>query len=158
LELAPGIFERAPLRQVDLMTPDAAGDAYSGVKSAKEERLREKVVASALLAPVRGLKLFDLGPDTARRLARARAPGGLESLGLHGGPAADALEVIASGRLTGLRRLTLSTHNDPPPTSRRDGGVAALAASPLAPRLTDLYFGGLNLGREGVIHLASDRW
>jgi uncharacterized protein (TIGR02996 family) len=158
LALAPAIFERAPLRQVDLMTPDAGGDTYTGVNSAAEERLREEVVASAALAPARELVLFDLGPKTASRLARSPHLARLEKLGLYGGPAADALEVIASGRLTGLRGLTLSAHNDPPPESPRDGGVAALERSDLAPRLTELCLIDLHVTAAGAACLASGRW
>src|SRR5262245_21920719 len=158
LELAPAIFQRSPLRQVDLMTPDAAGDAYSGVLSTKEERLREKLVGSELLGPARELTLFDLGPDTARRLARSKHLGRLEELSLCGGPAADALEVIATGRLSGLRRLGLSTHNDPPPATPRDDALAALAASALGPQLTEIYLRGMNVTAAGMAHLASGRW
>jgi uncharacterized protein (TIGR02996 family) len=158
LELAPAVFDRAPLRQVDMRTPDAGGDVYTGALSTAEERLREKIVGSAALAPVRELELFDLGPGTAARLAKSRHLGRLEGLCLLGGHAADALEAIAAGRLTGLRRLALSTHNDPAPGAPRDDGLAALDRSSLAPQLTDLTLINLHVTAAGVACLASGRW
>jgi uncharacterized protein (TIGR02996 family) len=159
LDLAPGVFEKAPLRQVDIMTPDAGGDVYTGRRSPKEEALRERVVGSELLAPVRYLTLFDLGPETVRRLTRSRHLGGLEELQLCGGPAADSLETLAATRrLGGLRRLGVSIHDDAPPHSPRDDALATLANSDLARRLTELFLRGLHITDAGLAHLATDRW
>jgi uncharacterized protein (TIGR02996 family) len=147
MKLAPDIFDRAPLRRVDIGTP------------VEEESLRDRLIESDLLSRVRELTLYNCTTDRAVvKLTQSRHLGRIEQLKLGGGHAGDALEPIARGRLDGLRRLHLDYDRHPPLTAPRDDGLAALAHSDLAPRLTELLLRGMYLTTAGVAHLASDRW
>jgi uncharacterized protein (TIGR02996 family) len=159
LALAPRVFERTPLRQVDLMVPDAGGHVYTGRRSPEEERLRdERIVGSDLLTPVRVLKLFGLGHETGVKLAASPHVGLLEELGLYGGAAAEAWGPLARGRMSGMRRLSLSVYDDPSPGEPGDSGLEVLSRSPLAPLLEDLYLRGMNVTAAGAAHLAAPAW